>query len=166
MIMNSEKEIIIENISVFHSKIREVAYWHFIFVNNGTTNSLDEYFNFKADRVFKKELKGLISESESYIIFEKYLKSYDNLYFITYIDLNTLIKDLTLRICTSVLSKLSEKDIVDVLWDSKLENFSFKINSNYLDCDVVTTNDFLFNIYSLGCKYLNLRNHYDKLKIK
>jgi hypothetical protein len=164
--MNSDKEIIIENISVFHSKIREVSYWHFIFVNNGTTNSLDEYFNFKADRGFKKELKSLISESESYIIFEKYLKAYEGLYFISYNDLNSLIKDLTLRICTSILSKLSEKDIVDVLWDSKLENFSFKINSNYLDSDVITTNDFLFNIYSLGCKHLNLKNHYDNLRAK
>jgi hypothetical protein len=166
MIMSNEKDIIIENINSFHRKIRDVSYWHFIFVNNGHTNPLDEYFSYKTNKTFKKELKYLISESESYNIFEKYLKSEDNIYYITYNDLSGLIKDITFRICCNLISKMSEIEIIEVLWDSDLENFSFKINPDYLKKDIITTNDFLSNMYKLACKYLKLKNHYKLLKSK
>jgi hypothetical protein len=160
--MNNEKDImIISNISKFHTKIREVSYWHFIFVNNGKVNILDQYFDYKSSSVFKKELNEIISKKESYIIFEKYLKFSDNIYYIDYDDLNSLIKDITFRICCNLISKLSKLDIVDVLWDSDLQNFSFKINSCHLKKDVINTNDFLFNMYELACKHLKLKNHYN-----
>jgi len=165
--MDNEKDIfVISNISKFHVKIREVSYWHFIFVNNGKTNALDEYFDYKTNKTFKKELNDLISEKESYIIFEKYLKynNENNSYYIDYEDLSTLIKDTTFRICCNLISKLSKADIVEVLWDSDLSNFSFKINSAHLNKDIITTKDFLSNMYRLACKHLKLKNHYNFIK--
>ncbi len=164
--MNNEKDIIIGNINSFHGKIRDVSYWHFIFVNNGYAMPLDEYFAYKTSKTFKKELKYLMTEAESYNIFEKYLKSEDNIYYITYNDLSGLIKDTTFRICCNLISKMSEKDVIEVLWDTDLENFSFKINSAYLKKDIITTNDFLTNMYKLACKHLKLKNHYKLLKLK
>lgn len=163
MIMNNEKDIIIDNLINFHNKIREVSYWHFIFVNNGYTSTVDTYFDYKTSKVFNKELKTLLSESESYIIFEKYLKSDEGLHYITYEDLSNLIKDITFRICCNLISKLSQLDIIDILWDSDQQNFSFKINSSYLKKNVITTNDFLSNMYKLACKHLKLKNHYKLL---
>lgn len=166
MIMGEEKDIIIGNVNNFHDKIRDVSYWHFIFVNNGYTNAVDEYFSYKTTRTFKKELKYLLSESESYNIFEKYLKSDEGIHYITYKDLSGLIKDVTFRICCNLISKMSEIDVIEVLWDSDLENFSFKINPNYIKKDIITTNDFLSNMYKLACKHLRLKNHYKSLKSK
>lgn len=164
MIMNNEKDIVvISNISNFHTKIREVSYWHFIFVNNGRINALDQYFDYKVNKTFKKELDSLISQKESYIIFEKYLKYTDNTYYIDYEDLSGLIKDITFRICCNLINKLSQIDVVEVLWDSDLQNFSFKINASYIKKDIITTNDFLSSMYKLACKHLKLKNHYNFL---
>jgi len=161
--MKDEKDIIINNIGGFHKKIREVSYWHFIFVNNGHTNTLEDYFDYKVTKTFSKELKYLLTESESYLIFEKYLNSIDDVYYIRQSDLSNLIKDFTFRICCNMIDKLSQIDIVDVLWDTDMQNFSFKINVNYLKKDILSTNDFLSSMYKLACKHLKIKNHYKTL---
>lgn len=155
---------IIDNVNKFHSKIREVAYWHFIFVNNNAINNFDHYFTFKSGTKFKKELKDLISEKESYLLFEKYLSFDENKYFIRSLDLDELIKDISFRICNNMICKMSSMDIIDAIWDAEKENFCFKINPDFIKEDVVTPIDFLRNMYSLSCKHLKLKNHYKDLK--
>lgn len=155
---------IIEDLNRFHSKIREVSYWHFIFVNNNAINNFDQYFSFKSNLKFKKELKELIPEKESYLILEKYLLSDENKYFIKSNDLDELIKEISFRICSNLICKMSSLDIIDSIWDPDNENFCFKINPDFVNENIVTPLDFLKNMYFLSCKYLKLKNHYKDLK--
>lgn len=156
---------IIDDINDFHYKIREVSYWHFIFVNNNAVNNIEDYFSFKSNSKFKKELSYLMSEKESYLIFEKYIAKEDNVYLIKAERLSDLVKELSFRICCNLICRMNKIDIVETVWDTNTENFSFQINPDFLSGDVLTPSDFLKNMYSLSCKHLKLKNHYKDLKI-
>lgn len=164
MIMLGKSIYIIDDINKFHYKIREVAYWHFIFVNNSATNTFEDYFTFKSGAKFKKELKFLITEKESYLIFEKYIAREDGEYLIKSHHLDDLIKELSFRICCNLICKMNKIDIIETIWDTNTENFSFKINPDFVLSDVLSPLDFLKNMYTLSCKHLKLKNHYKDLK--
>jgi len=155
---------IIDDINRFHTKIREVAYWHFIFVNNNAINNFDSYFSFKSTTKFKKELSELITEKESYFIFEKYLFNDNEKHFIKSNDLDEVIKEISFRICSNLICKMSSIDIIDTIWDSEKQNFCFKINPEFLNDNILTPIDFLKSMYSLSCKHLKLKNHYKDVK--
>lgn len=168
---NDKKEeiMVIENYDLIHEKIRNASYWHFIFTNNNIPlDKIQDLFSPRITKKFKQELSSLLSVSESDLIIKNYLlEDADNGdFFMRVDDFPSLIKDLSIRICSNVLDKLSKYDIVDVVWDDNTENFAFQINPGYLDQDVVTTKQFLNCIYKLAKKYLKLKDHIKNIKEK
>ena len=103
---------------------------------------------------------------ESNLIIKNYLikdKKSDCL-FLRVSEFPSLIKDLSIRICSNVLEKLSKHDVVEVIWDQEVENFAFQINPLYLDSNVITAKQFLNCVYKLAKKHLKLKDHSIKTK--
>jgi len=165
----SEKEeiMVIEDYDLVHEKIRNASYWHFIYTNNNLScRRVQDLFSRRINKTFSQELCGLLPIKESDLIVKSYLITdrNDKYIFLRVSEFSSLIKDLSVRICSNVLEKLSKSDVIDVIWDEDVENFAFQINPIHLDRDVVTAKQFLNCIYTLAKKHLKLKDHANKPK--
>ena len=165
---NEKEEImVIEDYDLVHEKIRNASYWHFIYTNNNLPASrVQDLFSRRITKKFSQELDCLLPTKESDLIVRNYLMSdkNDEYIFLRVSEFPSLIKDLSIRICSNVLEKLSKFDVVDVIWDQEVENFAFQINPQYLDRNVVTAKEFLNCVYKLAKKHLKLKDHSSKIK--
>jgi hypothetical protein len=164
---NEDEEIIlIEDYDSMHKKIRQISYWHFMFTNNNKKLPNIEEDKFKVTKKFKDELDFLLPEKESELIFKGYIKESYIGRFIKLEDFSKLIKDLSVRVCSNVLQELSKKDIVTVIWDESVENFSFQIAPEHLSSDVKSPKQFLKHVYCLAKKHLKLKDHSELIRKK
>jgi len=162
-----EEIMVIEDYDLVHEKIRNASYWHFIYTNNNLPSTrVQDLFSRRITKKFAQELDCLLPAKESDLIVRNYLMSdKSNEYiFLKVSEFPSLIKDLSIRICSNVLEKLSKFDVVDIIWDQEVENFAFQINPQYLDRDVVTAKQFLSCVYKLAKKHLKLKDHSSKIK--
>jgi hypothetical protein len=162
-----EEIMVIEDYDLVHEKIRNASYWHFIYTNNNLpSNRVQDLFSRRITKKFSQELDCLLPTKESDLIVRNYLISdkNDEYIFLRVSEFPSLIKDLSIRICSNVLEKLSKFDVVDIIWDQEVENFAFQINPQYLDRDVVTAKQFLSCVYKLAKKHLKLKDHSSRIK--
>lgn len=162
---DDEEIILIDNYNLMHKKIRQISYWHFIFTNNNKTMS-EADDNLKVTKKFRDELSSLLPEKESEIIFNGYIKECSAGSFVKAEDFSDLIKDLSIRVCSNVLSELSKLDVVYVVWDESVENFAFQINPLYLDKNIRHPKQFLKHVYGLAKIHLKLKDHSQSVKRK
>ena len=156
-----EEIMVIEDYDLVHEKIRNASYWHFMYTNNNLpSDRVQDLFSRRITKKFSQELICLLPVKESDLIIKNYLikdKKSDCVF-------SSLIKDLSIRICSNVLEKLSKHDVVEVIWDQEVENFAFQINPLYLDRNVITAKQFLNCVYKLAKKHLKLKDHSIKTK--
>ena len=162
---DSEEVIIIEDYDSMHEKIREISYFHFIFTNNNKQfPEIDD--DFKVTKKFKDELNNLLPLKESDLIFKGYIKESYVGNFIKAEEFSSLIKDLSIRVCTNVLQELSKKEIVDVVWDESIANFAFQISPQHINSNIKNPKQFLKHVYGLAKKHLNLKDHSRSIRKK
>ena len=162
-----EEIMVIEDYDLVHEKIKNASYWHFMYTNNNLpADRVQDLFSRRITKKFSQELICLLPIKESNLIIKNYLikdKKSDCL-FLRVSEFPSLIKDLSIRICSNVLEKLSKHDVVEVIWDQEVENFAFQINPLYLDSNVITAKQFLNCVYKLAKKHLKLKDHSIKTK--
>jgi hypothetical protein len=161
---DDEEIILIENYNLMHKKIRQISYWHFMFTNNNKSMDIDD--NIKVTKKFRDELNFLLPEKESDVIFKGYIKECEAGSFIKLEDFSSIVKDLSIRVCSNVLNELSKLDIVYVVWDESVENFAFQINPEYLDKNIRQPRQFLKHVYGLAKTHLKLKDHSQSIKRK
>lgn len=156
---DDEKVIVVEDYDLVHEKVRHIAYWHFIYTNNNKKLPNLDNDKFKATKKFKDELKYLLPEKESDIIFKGFIHESPVGQVIKFEEFSQIVRDLSIRVCSNVLQELSKKDIVCVVWDESVENFAFQISPEYLDSNIKTPKQFLKHVYFLAKKHLKLKDH-------
>ena len=162
-----EEIMVIEDYDLVHEKIRNASYWHFMYTNNNLpSDRVQDLFSRRITKKFSQELICLLPVKESDLIIKNYLikDKKSDCVFLRVSEFPSLIKDLSIRICSNVLEKLSKHDVVEVIWDQEVENFAFQINPLYLDRNVITAKQFLNCVYKLAKKHLKLKDHSIKTK--
>lgn len=115
--------VIPENdINLFLNDVRNLSFDKFLEVNNSQKDGFSEKIK---EQNF--ELEALLSEKESKSIASPFLKMKGNKYVFSEKTLYKIIEKFNSRMISNSINILASKDIVDVAYDSELNDFVFWI---------------------------------------